>query len=197
MKYMNIEIIHRVSKILGLPRWLRGKESTCQCKRRGFDSWVRKILWRGKWQTFLVFLLEISMNRGAWQAIIPGVTNRRTQLSTHAQAKIKWFLARVRSMIFRPVQASIFQSYLQHHILNPTIFSQNLLIFLLSFITCAHTRLCSEVCLPQSGRNFSCLFPVIMAVHIHLTAQTISSRNLDSFCFCFVFPVCSVSRKFY
>ena len=27
----------------GLPWWLRGKESTCQCRRRGFDPWVRKI----------------------------------------------------------------------------------------------------------------------------------------------------------
>ena len=27
----------------GLPWWLRGKESACQCRRRGFDPWVRKI----------------------------------------------------------------------------------------------------------------------------------------------------------
>ena len=30
----------------GLPRWLSGKESTCQCRRcrkRGFDPWVKKI----------------------------------------------------------------------------------------------------------------------------------------------------------
>ena len=30
----------------GLPRWLSGKESACQCKRherRGFDPWVKKI----------------------------------------------------------------------------------------------------------------------------------------------------------
>ena len=27
----------------GLPRWLSGKESTCQCGRRRFDPWVRKI----------------------------------------------------------------------------------------------------------------------------------------------------------
>ena len=27
----------------GLPWWLSGKESTCQCRRRGFDPWVRKI----------------------------------------------------------------------------------------------------------------------------------------------------------
>ena len=30
-----------------LPRWCSGKESACQCRRRGFDSWVRKIPWKG------------------------------------------------------------------------------------------------------------------------------------------------------
>ena len=40
----------------GLPRWLRGKESSCQCWRRGFNPWVGKILWRGKWQPTPVFL---------------------------------------------------------------------------------------------------------------------------------------------
>ena len=34
----------------GLPRWLSGKESACQCKRHGFDSWVGKSPWRRKWQ---------------------------------------------------------------------------------------------------------------------------------------------------
>ena len=28
----------------GLPRWLSGKESTCQCRRCGFNPWVMKIL---------------------------------------------------------------------------------------------------------------------------------------------------------
>ena len=27
----------------GLPKWLRGKESDCQCRRCGFDLWSRKI----------------------------------------------------------------------------------------------------------------------------------------------------------
>ena len=27
----------------GLPRWLSGKESTCQCRRPGFSAWSRKI----------------------------------------------------------------------------------------------------------------------------------------------------------
>ena len=35
-----------------LPRWLSGNESTCQS---GFDPWVRKIPWRGKWQPSPVF----------------------------------------------------------------------------------------------------------------------------------------------
>ena len=29
--------------ILGLPRWLNGKESTCQCRRHGFNPWSQKI----------------------------------------------------------------------------------------------------------------------------------------------------------
>ena len=43
----------------GLPRWLSGKESTCQCRRcrrHGFSLWVGKIPWRMKWQLTLVFL---------------------------------------------------------------------------------------------------------------------------------------------
>ena len=35
--------------VFGLPGWLRGKESTCQYRRRGFDPWVRTIPWRMKW----------------------------------------------------------------------------------------------------------------------------------------------------
>ena len=27
----------------GIPWWLRGKESACQCRRHGFDPWSRKI----------------------------------------------------------------------------------------------------------------------------------------------------------
>ena len=39
-----------------LPRWLSGKESACQCRRHGFNPWVRKIPWRRKWQPTLVLL---------------------------------------------------------------------------------------------------------------------------------------------
>ena len=40
----------------GLPWWFSGKECTCQCRRRGFDFWVRKIPWRRKCQSTLVCL---------------------------------------------------------------------------------------------------------------------------------------------
>ena len=40
----------------GLPQWLIGKESACQCSRHRFDPWVRKISWRRKWQPNPVFL---------------------------------------------------------------------------------------------------------------------------------------------
>ena len=33
-----------------LPWWLSGKESTCQCRRCGFDPWLRKIPWKKKGQ---------------------------------------------------------------------------------------------------------------------------------------------------
>ena len=32
-----------LSKYLGVPRWLSSKESTCQCRRCGFDPWVGHI----------------------------------------------------------------------------------------------------------------------------------------------------------
>ena len=40
----------------GLPGWLRGKESPCQHRRRGFNPWVGKILQRRKWQPTPEFL---------------------------------------------------------------------------------------------------------------------------------------------
>ena len=45
--------------VLGLPWWLSGKESTCQCRgrwRRGFNPWVGKIPWSRKWQPIPFFL---------------------------------------------------------------------------------------------------------------------------------------------
>ena len=61
----------------GLPWWLSGKESACQCRRHGFSPWVRKIPWRREWKgegnPLQYSGLGNPMDRGAWWATV-GVT---------------------------------------------------------------------------------------------------------------------------
>ena len=64
-----------------------GKESAANagdCKRYGFDPWVRKITCRRKWQPTPIILPGISMDREAWKAIVHRVAKSQTHLSTHA-----------------------------------------------------------------------------------------------------------------
>ena len=62
----------------GLPRWLSSKEPACQYRRHGFDPWVGKISWRGKWQPLQYSCLGNAMNRGAWWATVCEVTDLDT-----------------------------------------------------------------------------------------------------------------------
>ena len=72
----------------GFPGGTSGKEPSCQCqrhKRHGLDPWVGKISWRREWQPLEYSHLKNSMDRGAWQATVHGVTkelDRTEQLST-------------------------------------------------------------------------------------------------------------------
>ena len=61
-----------------------GKESTCQCKKCGFNPWVGNIPWWGKWQSTPIFLPGNPVDRGAWQATVHGAANSWTQLCVHA-----------------------------------------------------------------------------------------------------------------
>ena len=45
-----------------------------QCRRIGFDHWVRKIPWRRKWQPTLVFLPGKSHGQKSLGATVHGVT---------------------------------------------------------------------------------------------------------------------------
>ena len=49
-------ILKGTVRVMGISKWLSGKESVCQRRRYGFDPWVRKIPWRRKWQPTPVFL---------------------------------------------------------------------------------------------------------------------------------------------
>ena len=54
-----VALISPPLNFLGFPGGSVVKKSTCQYKRfrrQGFDLWIRKILWRRKWQTTPVFL---------------------------------------------------------------------------------------------------------------------------------------------
>ena len=52
-----VSTVNRVNTVIQLPWWLlQFKESVCQCRRLGFHPWVRKILWRRKWQPTPEFL---------------------------------------------------------------------------------------------------------------------------------------------
>ena len=52
-------------KSKGLPRWLSGKESSCQCRTLGFYPWVRKVPWRRKGNPLQYSCLGNSIDRGA------------------------------------------------------------------------------------------------------------------------------------
>ena len=45
-----------IYSLLGFPGGSVAKKPACQCRRRGFDPWSRKMPWRRKWQPTPVFL---------------------------------------------------------------------------------------------------------------------------------------------
>ena len=79
----------------GFPRWLSGKESTCQCRRckkLRFDPWDAKILWSRKWQPTPVFLSEKSYAQRSLVGYSPGggkELDTTVQLSIHQRGYIK------------------------------------------------------------------------------------------------------------
>ena len=91
-----------------LLRWLRGKDSTCQCrscKRCGFDPCVWKIPWRRIWQPIPVFLPEESQGQRSLAGYSPRshkevdttevteYTHTHTHTHTHTSLKFEiiWF----------------------------------------------------------------------------------------------------------
>ena len=66
----------------GLPWCLSSKESTCQCRRCGFDPWIGKIPCRkGNDSPLQYSYLENSIDRGTWRGHKESDTTER--LNTH------------------------------------------------------------------------------------------------------------------
>ena len=78
------------SIFLGLPRWLSGKELTCQCRRHrgcGFKPCVRKIPGGGSRNPPQYFFLENPVDRGAWVGIVHGVAKSQTWLNAWTRTR--------------------------------------------------------------------------------------------------------------
>ena len=81
----------------GLPWWLSGEESACQCKRCGFDPWIGKIPWRRKWQHIPVFLPGESHGKKSLAGYSPKghqESDMTEQLSMHAREKVRSVFSR-------------------------------------------------------------------------------------------------------
>ena len=86
-----IKISGAIDLFRGLPRWLSGKESACQCRRCSFDPWGEKILWRREWQPTPVFLpRKFHGQRSLVGYIVHGVTK---ESDTTEQLSILIYLA--------------------------------------------------------------------------------------------------------
>ena len=78
---------------LGLPWWLSGKESACQCRRHrrcGSGPCVWKSPWRRKWQATLVFLPGESHGWKSLEGYNPRghkEVDTTERLSTHSQGE--------------------------------------------------------------------------------------------------------------
>ena len=73
-----------------LPRWQSDKEFSCQYRRyrkHGFNPWVRKMPWSGKWQPIPV-LLPGKFHGQSLSYYIHGIMKSWTQLSMHASIHI-------------------------------------------------------------------------------------------------------------
>ena len=86
-------ILNKFNHLNGLPRWLSGKESACQCKRHRFNLWVGKIPWRRNWQPTPVSLP--GKPRGQRSLVgfsLVGIRKSRTLLSHWTTATVVWCL---------------------------------------------------------------------------------------------------------
>ena len=68
-------------KVEGLPWRLSGKESACNAGDLGLITGLGKFTGEENGNPLQYSCLENSMDRGAWQATVHGVTKSQTQLS--------------------------------------------------------------------------------------------------------------------
>ena len=73
---------------MGFPGCSDSKESACNVGDPGSIPGLGRSPGGGHGRPFQYFCMENPMNRGAWQAIVHGVTKSQTQLSSATNANI-------------------------------------------------------------------------------------------------------------
>ena len=92
----------------GLPWWLSCKESTWQCRRHRFDSWVRKFPWRRKWKSTPVFLSRESHGQRSLAGYSPGGHKRVSHnLATKQQLVHSVYQVPVRESFIYKISANV------------------------------------------------------------------------------------------
>ena len=75
---------------MGFPRWLSGKESACQAEDAGSIPGSGRSSGERKGNPLQYSCLGNPMDRGAWWAIVPGITRVMQDLKTkHQQQKLQ------------------------------------------------------------------------------------------------------------
>ena len=83
-----------VNRILGLPRWLSGKESTCQCRRHRrprFHPESGRSPWRGNANSLQYSCQDNPLDRGAGQVTVHWVV--KSWIPAHLRSTFSSFLA--------------------------------------------------------------------------------------------------------
>ena len=79
----------RVSIEAGLPWWISGKASTCQCRRWGFHSWLERSPGEGNGNPLQYSGLGNPIDRGAWWAAVMGSQRVALDLATKATTSVR------------------------------------------------------------------------------------------------------------
>ena len=101
-----------------LPRRFKGKEYTCNAGDMGLIPGLGRSPEGGNGNPLQYSCLENSMDRGAWQAIIHGVTKIQTRLSTHTNIHIKATLVRLGTIDFIDLMYQLSYFYSKYIIVN-------------------------------------------------------------------------------
>ena len=81
-------LLRRAVAKWGFPWWFSGKQSTCQCRRRGFNPGVGKIPWKRAGQSTAVF--SLGKPHGQRSLTVHGVTKTWTRLSNQTITTPTW-----------------------------------------------------------------------------------------------------------